>query len=254
MNRLVQPELLDELPFDDPRARWSRRDLRRVNAWMRNASIMARALQTAVNGAAPKQIIDLGAGDGHFLVRVAQVISRNGAPVSDPARRDNKETGRVGDRRSAVWSGVKAVLLDRQKNVAAQTLASFASLGWRTETVEADVFEWLPTVGGMDIVVANLFLHHFEDAQLVELFRAVAGRARLFVAIEPRRASWPLFCSRLLWAIGCNAVTRHDAAVSVRAGFSGNELSALWPVDRDWQLTERRTGLFSHLFVARRTD
>jgi hypothetical protein len=252
MNRLVQPELLDELPFDDPRARWSRRDLRRVNAWMRNASIMARTLQTAVNGAAPKQIIDLGAGDGHLFLRVAQVISRNGAPVSDPARRDNKETGRVGDRRSAVWSGVKAVLLDRQKNVAAQTLASFASLGWRTETVEADVFEWLPTVEGMDVVVANLFLHHFEDAQLVELFRAVAGRARLFVAIEPRRASWPLFCSRLLWAIGCNAVTRHDAAVSVRAGFSGGELSALWPVDRDWQLTECRTGFFSHLFVARR--
>jgi hypothetical protein len=254
MNRLVQPELLDELPFDDPRARWSRRDLRRVNAWMRNASMMARALQAAVNGAAPKQIIDLGAGDGHFLLSVAQVISRNGAPVSDPARRDDKKTHRTGDRRSAVWGGVKAVLLDRQKNITAKTLASFAPLGWQAEMVTADVFDWLPGAAGLDAVVTNLFLHHFEDAQLAELFCAVAGRARVFVAIEPRRASWPLFCSRLLWAIGCNAVTRHDAAVSVRAGFSGSELSALWPVDKDWQLTERRAGFFSHLFVARRRD
>jgi len=254
MKRIVEPELLDTLPPDDPRAIHSRRDLRRINAWMRNHAIMANALQTAANGRAPKQITDLGAGDGHFLVRVAQVISRNGAPVSDPAQRDSKETRRVGDRRSAVWSGVKAVLLDRQKNVTAQTSASFASLGWRTETVEADVFDWLPNAAGLDVVIANLFLHHFEDARLPVLFRAIAGRARLFVAIEPRRAPWPLFCCRLLWAIGCNAVTRHDATVSVRAGFSGRELSVLWPADSGWQLTGRRAGFFSHLFVARRMD
>jgi hypothetical protein len=49
-------------------------------------------------------------------------------------------------------------------------------------------------------------------------------------------------------------VTRHDATVSVRAGFSGDELSALWPDKKNWQLTEHRTGFFSHLFVARRLD
>ena len=41
MKRIVQPELLDALPPDDPRAVRSRRDLRRVNAWMRNHTIMA---------------------------------------------------------------------------------------------------------------------------------------------------------------------------------------------------------------------
>jgi hypothetical protein len=56
----------------------------------------------------------------------------------------------------------------------------------------------------------------------------------------------------LLWAIGCNGVTQYDARVSVRAGFAGNELSALWPASGDWRLTERPAGLFSHLFVAQR--
>jgi hypothetical protein len=51
--------------------------------------------------------------------------------------------------------------------------------------------------------------------------------------------------------IGCNAVTRHDAAASVRAGFAGRELSALWPARPGWRLREGRAGLFSHLFVAR---
>jgi hypothetical protein len=229
MNRLVQPELLDALPPGDPRARWSRRDLRRINAWMRNYSIMAKALQTAGNGTAPKQITDLGAGDGHFLVRVAKKISPR-------------------------WPGARVTLLDNRKIMSLQTLAAFTPLGWHAAAVAVDVFDWLPTAAGLDVVVANLFLHHFEDTRLAELFRAIAGHARLFVAIEPRRAPWPLFCCRLLWAIGCNSVTRHDATVSVRAGFSGHELSALWPVDNDWQLTERRTGFFSHLFVARRKD
>ncbi|HEX3890808.1 MAG TPA: FAD-dependent monooxygenase, partial [Verrucomicrobiae bacterium] len=50
----------------------------------------------------------------------------------------------------------------------------------------------------------------------------------------------------------CNNVTRHDAIVSVRAGFSGEELSALWPDKKNWRLTERHSGLFSHLFVAQK--
>ena len=49
MERSLQAELLDELPADDPRAVGSRRDLRRINALMGNARLMARA----VRGAAP---------------------------------------------------------------------------------------------------------------------------------------------------------------------------------------------------------
>jgi len=229
VKRIVQPELLDALPPDDPRAVRSRRDLRRVNAWMRNHSIMTDALQTAAISYTPEQIAELGAGDGDFLLRVAQ-------------------------KTFPCWPDVAVTLLDRQKNVSAETLALFTSFGWRAEAVVKDVFDWLPTAAGLAVVVANLFLHHFDDARLAELFRAVAARARLFIAIEPRRASWPLFCCWWLWAIGCNPVTRHDAVVSVRAGFSGHELSTLWPDKKNWQLTERRAGPFSHLFVAKKID
>ena len=253
MKRLVQPELLDALPPDDPRAIRARHDLRRVNAWMRNHSIMARELQNYLNGrcggrqtgallpgnemssslpeaATPvRQIVDLGAGDGHFLARVAKDISSR-------------------------WPGVNAILLDNQKIVNAHILLSFASFGWQAEAVTANVSDWLPATAGLDVAIANLFLHHFDDGRLAGLFRAIAGRARLFVALEPRRAPWPLFCSRWLWAIGCNSVTRHDAVASVRAGFSGAELTALWPDKKNWHLIERRAGPFSHLFVATKID
>jgi hypothetical protein len=56
--------------------------------------------------------------------------------------------------------------------------------------------------------------------------------------------------ARCLPLLACHAVTRHDAVVSVRAGFTGRELSPLWPADDSWILTERAAGCFSHSFVA----
>jgi Methyltransferase domain len=227
VKRIVQPELLDALPPADPRAIHSRRDLRRINSWMCNHSIMADALGKNLNGHAPKQITELGAGDGNFFLLVAQKLS-------------------------SCWPTANVTLLDLQKEVPAETLAAFYKLGWCAETVIADALDWPQT--SEEVVIANLFLHHFTEAQLAKLFCAVAKDARLFVAIEPQRAPLTLFFSRLLWVIGCNDVTRHDATVSIRAGFSDDELSALWPDKNNWQLTERRTGLFSHLFIARRKD
>lgn len=225
MKRRVQPELLDTLPPEDPRAAHSRRDLHRINIWMRSHAILARALENNFSSAAPRHITELGAGDGKFLLAVAQRIAPR-------------------------WPAMRVTLLDRQKNISGETLAAFAQCGWRAEAVVTDVFHW-PEMSAT-VVVTNLFLHHFEAVQLAALLRLISTRAKLFIALEPRRSRWPLFCSRLLWAIGCNAVTRHDAAVSVHAGFAGRELSALWPEKSKWQLEEKSVGAFSHLFIARK--
>ena len=125
---------------------------------------------------------------------------------------------------------MNATLLDRQTNVSAETLAAFENSGWHAEAVVADVFHW--PLAPAPVVVANLFLHHFADARLAELLGTISGRAKLFVAVEPHRFRHAFPCGQLTRLIGCNAVTRHDAAVSVRAGFLGNELSALWPVGK----------------------
>lgn len=229
MRRVVQAEILDRLPPGDPRAVHSRRDLQRVNRWMRHHALMAAALQRAVKHPAP-HLTDLGAGDGNFLLRVAQKLS--------PA-----------------WPEVQATLIDLQPNVSSETLAALAALGWRAEVVVTDIFRWPPTVGANGangVVMANLFLHHFADASLAELLQLVSERANLFIALEPNRSGWPWFCSRLLWFIGCNHVTRHDATISVRAGFSGGELSRVWPDQQNWNLREERAGSFSHLFIAQK--
>lgn len=48
MLRSVEPEWLDILPADDPSAQRSRRDLQRVNAWMRHPQILSRILTRVI--------------------------------------------------------------------------------------------------------------------------------------------------------------------------------------------------------------
>ena len=222
--RRVEREWLDELPADDPRALASRRDLRRLNALMANAGIVVRSLR----GTERATIAEIGAGDGRFALRLVASL-----PLP---------------RRAATIT-----LVDRQAIVEAQTLRELAEHGWGARVFTADVFDWLETPGlRYDAIVANLFLHHFKPEALERLLALVARRTRCFVACEPRRSSLAAAGSHLLGAIGCNDVTRHDAVVSVRAGFRDGEISALWPADAAWRLDERARGLFSHAFTAMR--
>jgi hypothetical protein len=145
------------------------------------------------------------------------------------------------------------VLVDRQPVVSGDTLSRYAERRCSVSVQAADVFDWLAQQTSVyDAIVANLFLHHFVSSRLARLFTLAAACAKLFVACEPRRARLPLAGSHMLGLIGCNDVTRHDAVVSVRAGFTARELSELWPPLNGWTLQEGRAGLFSHRFVAMR--
>jgi len=221
MGRVLTTEILDILPPEDPRALRSRRDLVLINAMMCQSTIMAGALSAFP---APKLVVDLGGGDGRFMLRVARRLA-----------------GR--------WSDVTLMVADRRPVVSVETRACFARLGWRCESLTGDVLETLPLVGP-DIITANLFLHHLDNAGLAQLLALAARQAKGFVACEPRRSAFALLGARMVFALGANDVTRHDAVASVRAGFAGHELSDLWPHGANWQLGERGVFPFTHLFHA----
>ncbi|MDB5744883.1 MAG: hypothetical protein JWR68_3198 [Polaromonas sp.] len=241
MPRVVTAETLDGLSEDDPAAMRSRRDLQRIHRVMGTCGIVGRALRAVTAsrpGPARLRMLELGAGDGSLMLGVAKSLKRE-------------------------FPAVDLTLLDRQNLVTPAVVAGYASVGWSAASQVMDVFDWAAGKGvppparhapaGWDVIVSNLFLHHFDAAPLALLLAAVASRTTRFVACEPRRAPLALAGSRLVGALGANAVTREDAVLSVHAGFRGHEIGALWPLTgARWITDEYSAGLFSHCFCAER--
>lgn len=234
VERTVVPEILDELPAADPKAKRSRRDLRMINVLMGNFRWMRKEAQRFPGA----NIVELGAGDGGLLTLLDE------------------------DRREATGRGAERV-------VGVDLAARPAGLPQKVEWVEGNVFEVLGDLiedgagaGGPSsiqesadrgqspmVVIANLFLHHFKDEELRELGALLRGCEGLCIS-EPRR-------SRLAEAEGyalfplVNSVTRHDMMVSIRAGFCRGELpDLLGLVAAEWEIREQETLLGAYRLLA----
>lgn len=222
------PDLLDQMTSDDPRAIASRRDIKRINAVMFQDALMRSAIARGEFDA-PRRILDLGGGDATFTLKVAR-------------------------RMKPGWRDVELVVVDRMDVVEARTLREFEQIGWKLKVVTTDVFAFLsqPGQAPFDLVLSNLFIHHFPAGELERLLANIAGLTTGFVACEPKRSALTVAGSAMLWAIGCTPVSVRDSVTGARAGFRDREITDAWPDRKLWELSEYDSGIFSHCFVARR--
>lgn len=198
--RIVIPELLDHLPADDPEALRSRRDLRRINFLMGNERWVCRTVGEHADSAR-QGIVEIGAGDGILCGKLVRQFPQ-AVSAYDLAPRPGKLDQRVR------WN-------------------------------QGDIFAAEPPMTG-GVLVANLFLHHFESESLKQLGRWV-HHFEVLVFCEPNRAGLPHVLGGLLhpWI---NRVTRHDMHVSITAGFTQGEISRSMGLEPDrWRNRESST-------------
>lgn len=184
--RSVVPELLDSLPPDDPEAIRSRADLRLINGLMGNYRWFERVLSSCPTIGPGARIVELGAGDGTLARRLL-----------------------------ARGPGLRYEAIDLAP--APPDLPSGCT--WH----QADLFEVLPQLSG-EAVIANLFLHHFQDEQLRQIGRMLR-HVPVLAFSEPCRHPRFHWGGHALALLGINRVTRHDLHVSIDAGFAGQELA-----------------------------
>ena len=197
-DRIVKPEILDHLPSDDPAAQRSRRDLHRINWLMGNERWILKAAGRFPE-AANKGIAELGAGDGQLSAKLAREFPQARVSAFDLAPRPEHLEARVN------WN-------------------------------QGDLFQISGDLTG-GILVANLFLHHFEGTALEELGRICEG-FEVVIFSEPSRDSVSHFFGHVLDPF-VNHVTRHDMHVSIDAGFVPGELPSLMGLSREhWQIEE----------------
>ncbi len=210
--RQVLPELLDSLQASDPVALHSRDELHIVNRLMRNHHWMCRTLQRQeLEG---RRVLELGAGDGSLAQRVWKL---------DIVRPE-------------CWCAID--------------LAP-APVQWPDDAVwhQHDLFK-LTMLPEAEIIVANLFLHQFQEDQLEELGRRLPDTCRMLIICEPARRWIHALQGVLLSAIvGLSHVTYHDMFVSIRAGFLGDELPKALGL-KDWKISVSHTLLGAYRMTA----
>ncbi len=187
--RVIVPEMLDHAPPDVTRA--SLRDLARVNRYLGGYYVLGRLMASVARRDEGFSVLDVGAASGDM-----------GAAIR---RRYPK---------------AQVTSLDYR----ADHLALAAD-----PRLVADAFRLPFRPASFDFVFSSLFLHHFRDQEVVELFRGfrlVARRAVLAIDLERGPLAYH-FLPRSRWLFGWHDITINDGQISVAAAMKKHELRAL---------------------------
>jgi hypothetical protein len=116
------------------------------------------------------------------------------------------------------------------------------------EWIQGDLFSQPPPASG-GTLIANLFLHHFTDAQLAELGAWMRPFEKIIMN-EPMRSKLPLLIGKIAYPL-IDPITRHDMRVSIEAGFAPGELAASLCLETNgFRFRETRSYLGSLRLVA----
>jgi hypothetical protein len=187
--RFIVPEMLDHASPDVARA--SLRDLARINRYLGGYYVLGRLFGGVAKPADSFSVLDIGAASGDMGAAIRRHYPR-----------------------------AQVTSLDYKGEHLAQAA---------DPKVVADAFSLPFRPASFDFVFSSLFLHHFANDQVVELFRSFGGLARRAVlAIDLDRG--PLayhFLPYTRWLFGWHDITISDGQISVAAALKKDELLAL---------------------------
>jgi len=106
-----------------------------------------------------------------------------------------------------------------------------------------------------NVLLGNFILHQFDDNTLRDLFNRIRNNFRLIIFCETARHLLHVWQLRLAYLLGINYVTRHDAKVSIEAGFKAQELPSLLGLkDGNWSVKDGTTCMGCYWMVARKIE
>jgi hypothetical protein len=184
--RVILPEWLDNAP--DREAVSSLADLVRINRYLGGYSTLRSLMSRVARPADRFSLLDVGAASGDMGAKVGEW-----------------------------YPGARITAFDYKRNHLAAA---------RCAKVVGDAFHLPFAVKSFDFVFCSLFLHHFENAAVIDLlaqFRRTARRAVLAIDLERGPLAYH-FIPATRWFFRWDRITVHDAPISVGAGFKRHEL------------------------------
>jgi hypothetical protein len=187
--RVMGEEILDRA--DDATAARNLRDLERIHQLLGGARIVAARMREVASREERISVLDAGAAGGWLGRSLKREFPRAGVTSLD-----------VSERNLRMGSGVRVA-------------ADLARAPFRDAS--------------FDVVVACLFLHHFDDegaARMLKRMAALSRRAVIVVDLWRLRAAHA-FLPATRGLFGWSEITVHDGQRSVEAGFTAGELRAI---------------------------
>jgi len=216
-SRIVQPEILDFLPEDHPAVIENRNDLFRLNRIAGNFSWFEKQVESLAKPG--DSFIEPGAGGGRLGLHISKKLPE--WPI--------------------VWTGL---------DLCGQPADWPRSWPWIQEDL-LDFSHYTEYTG----IAGNLILHQFEDDRLRRLGNIWNQHAHLLLFNEPARRRRHLLMLRATLIFGTHPITLHDGAISIRAGFTDEELPRLLGLDAQiWQWSVQITALGFYRMIARKKN
>ncbi|WP_452230498.1 MULTISPECIES: methyltransferase domain-containing protein [unclassified Lacinutrix] len=201
-NRSNEKEIMDDLDYKGPILQDSLDKLAKINQWLGGYIVNINGLRKALKNQ-PKEttitIIDLGCGGGDILREVAKFGKKN--------HYNFKLLGVDANRHTIHYA---RALSEEYENIEFKAMNVFSE--------EFQTLEY-------DLVLTTLFLHHFEEDQLVSFLKPVLEKAKLGVIVNDlhrNRLAYYLF--KLLSITINNETISQDGLTSVLRGFKRKEL------------------------------
>lgn len=172
-----------------------------VNRWLGGRRAVLRSLAPLVTRGSPISILDAGTGAGDIPRALVAWAHRQLARVRITAVDRHRQTVRIARERTRIHSRITIARTD------------VLALPFRDRT--------------FDFALLSLTLHHLDDDARPAALRELRRVTRRAVLVNELDRTWPhLIGAKLLsWTLWRrDPVTRHDAPVSVRRGFTPTEL------------------------------
>jgi ubiquinone/menaquinone biosynthesis C-methylase UbiE len=203
--RIYVEELLDAGEGTDEDVARNLSDLRRINRLLGGTKVVLGALSSYLNASDTEQVslLDVGTGSADIPTAVARWC----------------ESRRIKPLIAALD------ISDRNLRIARTRLG----IGAQIELVRADSLSLPFAERSFDFVTASLFLHHFQDEDVVRLLADFSRVARRAIIINDLvRNLIPYYFARLTGPVlATSFLTRNDGPVSVLRGFTADEMRSL---------------------------
>ncbi|MEZ4774729.1 MAG: methyltransferase domain-containing protein [Bacteroidia bacterium] len=231
--RTQLPETMDDPSLSGDVLRSELDNLEKINQLLGGRKIVVDAIERVLDkkpmGKQPLSIADLGCGGGDILRVIATWAMKKGVPVQLYGL-DFNET---------------CIEYARAKSL------KFPEIQYE----KADVFSGEIPENSYDLVICSLFLHHFPDEQLPEIFHQLSRISRKAVIVNDLQRHWlPFLLFRMVTGLFRSpTVVRHDGLISIMRGFTRKELaermSILNPVE--WHIRWKWAFRFQLVFYTR---